>query len=429
MFLLEMKLMLWWLRKESKVMRTMIASQTYYPESNGQAVFTVQLAEGLAKRGHDVMVIVPAPGLQLVQQRRNGVEIVMVPAISLSPWYASVRVTPLPNKTVNHFLDVFRPHVVHIQDHYPLSRSVVRAARRRYLPIMGTNHFMPENLSRNMPLPAWSEKPANYLLWKSMLSIYNRLNVVTTPTKTAARLLQEQSIQVPVYPVSCGVDLNRFHSDEKIDRDIMRVKYDLSSDKVIFLFVGRIDREKRLDVLIQAMSLLRRDDVQFAIAGKGMCREALQTQVRAKALGDRVRFLGYVPSEDLPSLLNSVDIFAMPSEAELQSIATLEAMACGLPVLAANAYALPELVENGVNGYLFRPGDAVDAARRIAQLVAERERWPAMSAASLEKVQPHSVGNSILHYEQLYNSPAMHRAPIAERLRRPLHSKRFNDFF
>ena len=123
-------------------------------------------------------------------------------------------------------------------------------------------------------------------------------------------------------------------------------------------------------------------------------------------------FTGYVPAQDLPALLNSIDIFAMPSEAELQSIATLEAMGTGRPVLAADAQALPELVKNGVNGYLFKAGDVDDAARRIGQLTDEREYWPAMGAASLTLVRPHSLGNTLLRYEDLYRSLGRAIQPI-----------------
>jgi len=94
----------------------------------------------------------------------------------------------------------------------------------------------------------------------------------------------------------------------------------------------------------------------------------------------------------------------MPSEAELLSIATLEAMACGRPVLAAAAMALPELVSDNVNGYLFQPGDPADAARCLALLADHPERWPEMGKASLEKVQQHSLDRGLAQYEELYRS-------------------------
>ena len=232
--------------------------------------------------------------------------------------------------------------------------------------------------------------------------LYNRLQIVTTPTETAAAILRQQPIRVPVYAVSCGVDLARFAPDATVDRAAMRLRYRLDPGRTVFMFVGRLDQEKRIDVLMRAIRQLKRDDLQLAVAGHGRYMDVLLAMAQQMDLGQRVVFTGYVPAEDLPGLLNSVDVFVMPSEAELQSIATLEAMACGKPVLAANARALPELVKDGVNGYLFAPGNAGDAARRMAQLADERERWPAMSAAGLARVSQHSVGDTVRRYQELY---------------------------
>ena len=166
--------------------------------------------------------------------------------------------------------------------------------------------------------------------------------------------------------------------------------------------MGRVDGEKRLDVLIRALALLQREDIQLAIAGRGTALYELKELAAGLGLGQKVVFTGFIPAEDLPSLLNSADIFAMPSQAELLSIATLEAMACARPVLAADAWALPELVSEGINGYLFKPGDEADAARKMALLADGPEKWAAMAAASLEKVQAHSLENTITSYEEFY---------------------------
>jgi glycosyltransferase involved in cell wall biosynthesis len=121
-------------------------------------------------------------------------------------------------------------------------------------------------------------------------------------------------------------------------------------------------------------------------------------------LEGRVVFIGFVNPEDLPPLYNSADIFVMPSPEELQSIATLEAMACGKPVLAADARALPELVSSGVNGYLFRACDAEDEARRMDQLLNECANWARMGRASFERAQTHSLQNTIIHFEEHYGN-------------------------
>ena len=389
-------------------MRILISGQTYVPDANGQAIFTTNLAEGLVQKEHQVMVLVPSDTLRTRRESRKGVELGFVPAFSLAPWYPSVHITPLPSPSVRRFFEEFQPDIVHIQDHYFLSRSVARTARKRGLPVIGTNHFLPANLSRNLFIPSMIRPRVipsiERAFWRNMLSLYNKLDLITTPTSTAARILLEQNVLPPVEPVSCGVNLSLFRPETSANRIAIRRRYGLEVEKALFVFVGRVDYEKRLDVLLHAFALLDRDDVQLAIAGKGLHLLELWKLAKELRLGEKVRFLGFVPGEDLPSLLTASDAFVMPSEAELQSIATLEAMAAGLPVLAADAGALPELVTNGTNGYLFRAGDANDAAARITLFLDERDRWPEMGEASMRKAAPHGLDTTVRRYEELYGS-------------------------
>ena len=149
---------------------------------------------------------------------------------------------------------------------------------------------------------------------------------------------------------------------------------------------------------------MNREDIQLVVAGKGAYRAQLIALTGELGLSQKVHFTGFLPNEDLPSVLNSIDIFAMPSEAELLSISTLQAMGCSRPVLAADAVALPELVTEDLNGMLFKPGDVADAARCMQWFADHPQRWSAMGAASLAKVQAHSVENIVHQYESLYEN-------------------------
>jgi 1,2-diacylglycerol 3-alpha-glucosyltransferase len=250
-----------------------------------------------------------------------------------------------------------------------------------------------------------------WLLWQWMLDLFNRLDAVTAPSHTAATILRRQGLETPVHPLSCGVDLETYRLVPNLDRRILRERYGLDPERTTFLFVGRVDAEKRLDVLLQALRRLDRVDVQLAVAGRGAAVDNLKSLASRLGVREQVRFLGFVPDIDLPALLNSVDIFAMPSEAELLSIATLEAMACGRPVLAARARALPELVTDGENGYLFEAGNPASAAHAMDRLANSPECWPAMGAASLRKAQSHSLDNSIRRYEDFYQM-VLSRVPV-----------------
>jgi 1,2-diacylglycerol 3-alpha-glucosyltransferase len=384
-------------------MRIMIATQTY-SNGNGQASFTIHLAEGLSKLGHQVVVVAPSERMQSYSALVNGVQIEKVAALPMTILHPAMYLTRLSAHQAKQLFAKFQPEIVHIQDHYFLCDSILKEALRSNVPVVGTNHFLPENV-----LPFLRSSPALQgviarPLWTMMLAVFNHLDVATAPSETAVEILRQQKIKVPVYAISNGVDLERFHPDPVVDRTGIRQKYSIALDRTVFLYVGRIDGEKRVDVLLQAASQLMRDDFQVAIVGFGLQEKTLRRQAQSLCLDGHVTFVGYVPPDDLPALYNSADIFVMPSPEELQSIATLEALACGKPVLAADARALPELVKPGVNGYLFRSGDPANAASWMKKLLDSRDQWPALGQSGVEGVQRHSLKKSIQSYEQLYKS-------------------------
>jgi glycosyltransferase involved in cell wall biosynthesis len=400
-------------------MRIIIVSQTY-SYGNGQGSFTIQLAENMTAQGHQVLVVIPAESMKSYNTSCNDVQIEHVAAIHLSILHPNIYITPFPTVRIRQIFQEFKPDVVHIQDHYFLCGAAVNEARRLHIPVMGTNHFLPENLlpfARKFPI---LQKILSVPLWKMMLAVFNKLDLATTPSHTAAHILREQNITVPVHAISNGVDIQRFRPDPQMDRLGMRRKYGLSPDRIILLYVGRLDGEKRIDTLLDAMSLLPRDDFQLAIAGFGLYEPQLRKQMHDLDLEGRVIFIGYVPPEDLPSLYNSADIFVMPSPEELQSIATLEAMASGKPILAAGARALPELVKPGANGYLFRACDPQNASQKMELILNEKEKWTSMGQASMQRVKNHSVQNTINYFEDDYRkimeaTPIRRRKPTATR--------------
>jgi 1,2-diacylglycerol 3-alpha-glucosyltransferase len=384
-------------------MRIAIAGQTYYPATNGQSAFVVHLAEGLADRGHQVLILTPSERGGAYQLIRNQVDIRALPAVSLSflhPDQTSLALAPL--SPTRDCLEEFRPEIVHVQDPYPVSRAAARVAHERRIPLVGTNHFDPGNVVPYLPIGHALRPALEGALWGWVLSLYNRVDVAATPSKTAAEIIHRRGLRVPVFPISCGVDLKRFRSAAATDRRALRTRYGLDPGRRLFLFVGRMGREKRVDVLLRATALLRRADLQVAVTGRGSELAAMRRLAVRLGLEESARFTGYVPEEDLPGLLHSADVFVMPSESELLSIASLEAMASGLPILAARAKALPELVSEGVNGFLFRAGDVLDLARHMALLADHPERLPQMGAASQERAQPHSLENMLHNYEKVY---------------------------
>jgi glycosyltransferase involved in cell wall biosynthesis len=137
--------------------------------------------------------------------------------------------------------------------------------------------------------------------------------------------------------------------------------------------------------------------------GDGDQRRALEALAHELGLDAKVIFHGRTPEAELRSLLTRASVFAIASIAELQSIATMEAMASGLPIVAADAVALPHLVHDGENGYLFPPGNVDELAARLTDVLsAGPEERLRMQRASLKGVEIHDINRTLDTFEALY---------------------------
>ena len=144
-------------------------------------------------------------------------------------------------------------------------------------------------------------------------------------------------------------------------------------------------------------------DVTFDIIGNGDQRRNLEELTKELGLTDRVTFHGLTTDEELRGALTRASLFVIASIAELQSIATMEAMASGLPIVAANAVALPHLVHDGENGYLFEPGNVDDLAAKLTTVLTQTpEERLRMQQASLDGVKVHDMQRTLDTFEALY---------------------------
>lgn len=151
------------------------------------------------------------------------------------------------------------------------------------------------------------------------------------------------------------------------------------------VFVGRLAPVKGLRVLIEALARLDRPDIRLTIVGDGSERAALEAM--AAPLGGRVRFTGFQSQEEVAQILATADAFTLPSFAEGVPVVLMEAMAAGLPVIATRITGVPELVEDGVSGFLVVPGDAASLIEVLATFAADPGQGAAMGAAGRATVR------------------------------------------
>ncbi|QBI52387.1 glycosyltransferase [Streptomonospora litoralis] len=392
--------------------RVLIGSDTFPPDVNGASLFTARLARGLAERGGDVHVLCQSPdGRPHVAEVAGVVEhrLRSVPSMV----HETVRLAVpagLPGH-IDRLLGRLRPDAVHIQNHFIVGRLLLRAARRHGIPVVATNHFMPENLFTYLHCPPSLRSVIGVGAWRDFVRVTSEADHVTTPTRIAAQLLLEKGFHRPVEAVSCGTDLHRFRPPEGGDAERARIRRRLGvPDRPTLAFVGRLDAEKNIGELVEALGHMTDSDAQLVVAGTGPQRSHLEELAEQCGVADRVHLLGFVPDVDLPDVYHAADVFTIAGTAELQSIATLEAMASGLPVVAADALALPHLVQTGHNGYLYPPGSAGDLAKYAGEILANPRDRARMGEASRRLVSQHDHQASLARYEEIYRGLAGIRA-------------------
>jgi 1,2-diacylglycerol 3-alpha-glucosyltransferase len=378
----------------------LIAADTYPPDVNGAAVSTHRLAQGMRARGHHVHILAArssrGPSYSSLE---DGVTVHRLRS-HRAPTHPTLRIClpwEIRREVRNIFKDV-QPDVAHVQCHYMVGESVVNEAVRNNVRLVATNHFMPENMNPFLPFPEWFLKIVARNSWRDMDKVLGKADVITTPTRKSAEKMYEHGFSRPVLPISNGIDAQRYElkAGEHIE---------ISGHPTI-LFVGRLAQEKHVDELIDALARLPRElHARLEIVGIGELRPALELQARKLGVQDRVKFLGLASDEELRRAYLRATLFAMPGTADLQSLVSLEAMSASKPVVLANALALPHLVDEGINGYLFTPGDRADLCHKLELVLRlAAPELAAMGAASRAMVEQHSFAASMAAFEAIYRS-------------------------
>ncbi|MFT4258538.1 glycosyltransferase [Microbacterium sp.] len=383
---------------DQRPLRILIGCDTFAPHINGAARFAERLAAGLVQRGHDIHVVAPNDAYRRSPARTEVIEgepmtLHRLPSVR---WVAHDWIRFVWPWRAKHYarqvLDRVQPDIVHIQSHIVIGRGLARIARERGIPVVATNHVMAENILDHSMLPDFIDNLILGFAWADAKRTFAMTRAVTTPTRRAADFLEKTVDVKGVIPISCGIDASQY-------TPVIGPR-----EKNRIVFVGRLTAEKQIEVILKAMTKLDPAlDATIDIVGGGDQRKNLENLTAKLGLADRVTFHGRTTDQELRALLSRASVFAIASIAELQSIATMEAMASALPVVAADAVALPHLVHDGENGYLFPPGDADALAARLTDvLTASQEEYERMQRASLDGVVIHDINRTLDTFEALY---------------------------
>lgn len=382
-------------------MKILIASDLHWPTINGVATFSRTLAQGLAARGHDILVIAPSQTGRKYKEVDDNHPVYRTRSVPF-PFYQNFRISINPQREVKKIIEEFEPDVIHIQMLMWIGQAAMRYGNKAGIPIVSTNHAMPENLLDNLRLLAPVARPINYMLKEYGRRFHSKSDCVTMPTQSAIDMFDVE-LPKPMLAISNGINLSRFKPG-KVPKKLYKT-YKIPENRQIITYVGRLDAEKHLWLLVKAFAKVRRGrDVQLVIVGDGTDSDNLKELVREMKLVKRTTFTGRVPDEDLTQLHRIGTVFAMPSPAELQSIALLEAMASGKPTVAVDAGALKELCQDGVNGELCEQDNVEQMATALAKILDDEKLAKKYGEKSLEIAKTHDIEYTLDRFEEVYRN-------------------------
>ncbi len=379
-------------------MRILMSSTAYPPKLSGVAVFSQSLAQFAAAHGHQVVVVTSAPRratASSLAEPIDGVRVIELPSMA-NPFHRELTL-PLPSRRrLASIVAEFRPDVVHLQDPLPASQTIAAIAAQRRIPVIATHHFSFELVAAYVP--GWFRPILKVGLGWWLRRSYRHCALVTAPSQRTVADLAAFGVSAPLAVLSNGVALERF-AQSVSTWDVQR-RFNLPTTEPLLLFVGRLDPDKSVDVLLRAVAIARATrPVHLVLVGDGDARSALEALTHSLGISDPVTFTGRIDHADdtLVALYQRADLFVIASTIETQGIVVIEALAAGLPVVAANANALPELI-TAETGRLVPAGDAAGFAASILELIADPAQRRTMSTAAKAAAAPHALDRCLARF-------------------------------
>ena len=356
-------------------MRVALFTNNYLPFRGGVTTAVETLRQGLEGLRHHVRVFAPAAR----------------PPVSDPPWvfrYPSVPAPTYPgfalavpfSSRLHGMARAFAPDIVHAQHPFLLGPAARRFARRYGRPLVFTYHTRYEKYAHYVPLP---ERLVAALAVRLSCRFAASTDLVIAPSERIAGTLRARGVTAPVAVVPTGVPLDLFEPGDRVGA---RRALGFPGDTLLCLYVGRLDREKNVDLIIDAFESIADavSSASLSLVGQGTHEAAVRRRAEAGPARDRIRFHGGMDREALPLYYRAADLFLFASETETQGLVLAEAHASGLPAVAVRASGVDEVVRDGETGILTKAESREFADAAIGLLLdPERRSQMGLSARAV----------------------------------------------
>jgi glycosyltransferase involved in cell wall biosynthesis len=430
-------------------MKILMVSDAFYPKIDGVSTYLMNVISYLCNKGHKVVLIVPEYKAKYREFKVKNIKIYRVNSFSL-PSYPEASVAIPDFIVMKKIIQDFNPDIVHIHTPATLGLSSMIISKSQKIPIVSTYHTsIPDFIFYLSPIKLLkldrflfefsgrkklSTKPKSkfvklfdknlkefqqnfkkfnkkidikYLhkkddrqepisqkaIWALSNGFLNNSNLVIAPTKCIADELIKHNLKSNLKVISNGVEL-----------DIFQQKQDYIIRVPGFLHVGRLGHEKRVNVILDAMAIVIKHHkaATLSVVGDGPVFNVLKKKIIDLELEKNVFLLGYKERSALPKIYANHDVFVTASEIETQGLVLIEAMACGLPVIGVNVLGIPEVVHDGITGYLVKRRDYKTIAKRMIQLIENPSLIQELGENSRKESEKHELNKCLKQLEDTY---------------------------
>lgn len=356
-------------------MRIALFTETYLPHINGVVTHVKILRDGLEQLGHQVLVVTADAEARHHYIDEEG--ILHCPAHTSKKFYNYSLSLPVSSSRLK-LVRQFQPDIIHIHNEFGIGMSGLLCSKILRVPLVYTLHTMYDDYIYYIA-PKPLVKAATGVSHRYFKFIAKHSNALTGPSQKCQEYFRLTGLKKDVSVIPNAVEVDAFSPRQVEDgkKQELREKCGIKDGAMVACFVGRLGREKSVDVLLDywKAAITPEDHIHLVIIGDGPVRPELEKQAEELGLGDMVTFTGKVEHEDLPPYYALCDVYVTASLSDTNSISMLEGMCSGLPVLQRTDPLNADQVRDGKNGFNFNsPEEMAQKLRQIRSMDAEALR-------------------------------------------------------
>lgn len=362
------------------------------------------LSEGMARRGHEVLVLTASDlGVPYTDQR-PGLRVERCRSFH-NPLRRNHKFSLWPHAIWLDSLRNFQPDVIHVHDPFQSAFFALEFKRLAAVPVLMTTHQLPWYARKY--LPGWKalQNGVEDVLWGYSGWLAQQCDGVISPSATVAEVVWVR-LGVRAEVISYGVDPRYFYPAERNpeDESALRTELGLRPGVPLILYVGRLDVDKNVATAVRAALLAMRDTpADLLVVGDGTQKANLRRLAAEMGMAERCHFCGYIADKKrLGDVYRLADVFVSASEIETQGLVFYEAVACALPLVAVRATCIAEIVHDEVNGFLAEPGDVAGLAARLVRILHSADGGRRLGLAGVELAQACSLERTLDLHEAVY---------------------------